>query len=306
MITIRLRRLALTFTLTLTFALVGARPALVRAQAADSAKAWQTNVLGNLSATQVGFQNWQGGGVNSLAMSAGIDGTAERVSDQWQQKYEMRLALGVVKQDTLEFRKAEDIIRLAANLQYTGDGFFGHFNPTLAASVRTQFTEGFNFDKDPVFESNPVGEQRTPPVKVSDLFSPATFQQSVGLTYNPSPWFTHRFGVAAKETVVTIERLRVLYGVDPADAVRFELGLESVTEIDREVFENVRYKSRLGLFATFNKAETPDMLWENLVSMKVNAWLHVNFEFVALFDNDISNRIQLKEVLSVGVSFLLI
>ncbi len=302
MITIRLRRLALIFALVL----VSARPALVRAQAADSTQTWHTSVLGNLSATQVGFQNWQGGGINSLAMSAGVDGAAERATDQWQQKYEMRLALGVVKQDTLEFRKAEDIILLAANLQYLGDGFFGHFNPTLAASVRTQFTEGFSYDKDPLFELDPVGEARTPPVKVSDLFSPATLQQSVGLTYNPNAWFTHRFGVAAKETVVTIERLRALYGVDPADAVRFELGLESVTEIDREVFENVRYKSRLGLFATFNKAGTPDMLWENLVSMKVNAWLHVNFEFVALFDNDISDRIQLKEVLSVGISFLLI
>ncbi len=302
MIAIRYRWLLLLFVLVPA----GVRPARAQAQVADSSRAWETSVFGSLSGSQVGLQNWQGGGINSLAVSAGIDGTATRITNRWQQKYEMRLALGVVKQDTLDFRKAEDIIVLAAKLQYAGGGFFSHFNPMLAASVRTQFTEGFNYDKDPLFALDPSGERRRPPVKVSDLFSPATLQQSIGLTYDPNAWFTHRFGVAAKETVVAIERLRVLYGVDPADAVRFELGVESVTQIDREIFENVRYKTSLGLFASFNKVETPDMLWENLVAMKVNAWLSVNFEFVALYDRDISNKLQLKEVLSVGVSLLLI
>ena len=105
---------------------------------------------------------------------------------------------------------------------------------------------------------------------------------------------------------MTIERLRVLYGVDPEDAIRFEAGLEAFTEVNKEVFTNVLYKSKLSLFASFNQPDKPDALWENLITMKVNKWLNVNFEVVTLYDVDISNDVQLKEVFSLGVSFILL
>ena len=77
--------------------------------------------------------------------------------------------------------------------------------------------------------------------------------------------------------------------------------MESRTEVDREVFENVRLRSSLNLFASFNQTFTetrlPDVLWENLITMEVNAWLGVDFEFVTLYDRDLSQRLQLKEVL---------
>ncbi len=267
---------------------------------ADSAAAWMTEATGQLSFAQAGFRDWQEGGVNTLALSSGINGKANRTSNRWKQTHEMRLTFGFVKQDTLDFRKAEDLIQFLSALQYQGTGFFERFNPTFAASLRTQFAEGFNYDKDP------LGLDRALPAKVSAFFAPATLTQSVGLTYKPLEWLTQRVGVATKETVVTIERLRVLYGVDPEDAVRFEVGLESFTEVDKEVFENVLYKSKLSLFASFNQLKKPDALWENLITMKVNRWLNVSFEFVTLYDLDITSEVQLKEVLSVGVSFSLL
>ena len=100
--------------------------------------------------------------------------------------------------------------------------------------------------------------------------------------------------------------LRTLYGVNASQAVRFQLGVESQTEFDREIFRNVRYKSTLGLFAAFNQEELPDMLWENLVVMKVNSWLSADFEFVTLYDRDIRDALQLKEILSIGISVLII
>lgn len=274
--------------------------ASLHAQDSTSVAPWKTDLVGKAAATQAGFQDWQGGGVNSLALSLGLDGKAARTAGRLEQKHEMRLTFGLVKQDTLDFRKAEDVIWLASTFAYRGNGFFGRFQPTFSASVRTQFAAGFNFDKDPIDGTRPA------PVKVSAFLAPAAFQQSLGLTYEPAPWISQRLGFGAKETVVTVRRFRALYGVDPADAVRFEGGLEARTEVDRAVAENVRYKASLGLFASFNKPENPDMIWENLVSMKVNSWLNVNFEYVLLYDKDVSDRIQMKEVLSVGVSFLLI
>jgi len=270
------------------------------AQDAPPPSGWKKSVIGKVAGTQVGFQNWQGGGVNSLALSTGVDGSATRTSGRLEQKHELKLSFGVVKQDTLELRKAEDQIWLSSTFVYKGDGFLGKFNPTLSASVRTQFAEGFNFDTDPI-----DGVRQTP-VKVSAFFAPATLQQSLGLRFEPAPWFTQRFGFGAKETVVTIERFRALYGVDPANSVRVEGGFEALTEIDRELVENVHYKSSLSMFAAFKTADNPDFIWENLIAMKVNSWLNVNFEWVAVFDNDVTDKVQWKEVFSVGVAISLI
>lgn len=298
-------RLFVKLMVGLVACLVGtASGRFAQAQEADTLAAepaWNVDVIGKLSGSQAGYRNWQEGGINTLAVTTGLDAKARRTVGNWAQTHEARLAFGLVKQEQSEVRKADDLIRLSAALQYAGAGFFRTFNPTIAIAARSQFAAGFNYDKNPF-----TGDTRPPPVKVSDFFSPATFTQTVGLAYDPAPWFKQRFGLAAKETVVRIERLRPLYGVPSDRSVRMEVGMESKTEFDREVVENVRLKSSLGLFAAFNKPDLPDLIWENLVAMKVNAWLGVNLEFAALYDRDVSRALQMKEVLSVGVSFVFI
>jgi hypothetical protein len=265
----------------------------------DSTIVWQKTLVGQASGAQAGFQNWAEGGVNTLALSFGADGSAEREEGRWNQKHELKLAFGLVKQDTLDFRKAEDLIRLRSKLVYTGDHFFATFKPTIAAGARSQMAPGYNFDSNPI-----AGNTRVPPVKVADFFSPAVFSQTLGLTYDPNSWFTERVGLSMKETVVSIERLRSLYSLDPDQSVRVETGIEAFTEIDRELVTNVRYKSSLGLFASFTTLDSPDVLWENLVALKVNSWLGVNIEWAVLLDKDVSQDVQFKEVFSIGVSYI--
>ena len=152
-------------------------------------------------------------------------------------------------------------------VRYKGDGFFSKWNPTFAADLRTQFLEGFDY-----------GSQ--PQERVSDLFAPAYLTQTLGLTYGIDDWFSQRFGL--------------------------ESGIESQTQLTREIFKNVIYKSTLSLFAAFNHADKPDAIWENLLTMKVNDWLQTNLEFVLLYDDDVKKEVQIKEVFSVGVAFTLL
>lgn len=261
---------------------------------------WESDVVGKLAGSQSGFSNWAKGGANSLALATGLSSKFALRTENWQQRHDVQLAFGVVKQDTLAFRKADDEINLASSLQYRGDGFFRLFNPTTAVQVRTQFAPGFNYKK------NPFDDGLPPPVKVSDFFSPAVFTQTLGLTYDPSEWFTQRFGVAGKQTVVLIPRFRALYGVPESGSVLAEVGIESRSKIERELFDNVFLKSSLGLFAAFNNPEVPDMMWENRLAMKVNSWLSVDVEADVLYDRDISTRLQLREVFRLGISMVFI
>lgn len=272
------------------------------AQEADTViyPVWENELAGRFSASQVGFQNWAEGGVNSLSAKSLISGEFVRKSVEWTHTYETRFAFGIVKQDTLNLRKSEDVIRLAGTVNYAGDGFLQKYTPTVALALRTQFAPGYKFEK------NPFEGDDSLPVKVSDFFSPATITQTIGLEYGSKWGFKQRLGIAAKETVVFIDRFAPLYGLQPGENVRFQLGVESKSQVDKEIFTNVKLSSALGLFAAFNQEELPDILWENLIVMQVNKWLSADFEVVTLYDRDISDDLQLKEALSVGISIVFI
>lgn len=274
----------------------------VFAQESDSAEVaeWDITALGKLNASQATYRAWTEGGISSLASTAQVSLDMKRQSNEWHQAYEMRSSFGVIKQDTLNVRKAEDLIRIKGQISYSGDGRFRVISPTVAFGIRTQFAPGFSYDKNPLNNGWPL------PVKVSDFFSPATFTQSLGFSYRTSWGFDQRLGVAAKEMVVLIDYLRPLYGLTPDQAIRYQLGIESHTQLDYEVVRNVRYKSSIGLFAAFNQENLPDMLWENTIVMKVNSWLSTDIEVVMLYDRDISKSLQLKEVFSIGLSIVFI
>ena len=251
--------------------------------------AWQTSVTAILAGSQASYDNWVEGGINSLAFTASINADANRTTENWITKHEGRFALGSLKQDTLDFQKADDLIQLSSTFQYKNETNFAKWNPTASFTLRTQFVDGFDYST-------------SPETKVSDFFSPAVLTQTIGLTYQPTEWFSWLIGIAAKETIVGIEELRPNFGNDLDETLRLESGFDSLMKLDRDVVENVNLKSSLGIFGAFNNLDKPDVRWENLVTMTVNSWLTVNFEFVTFYDLDLSDKVQLKQVLSTGVS----
>jgi hypothetical protein len=272
---------------------------------------WQYDASARLNFSQAAYSNWEeGGGTGSLAFTAGLGGAAQKRSEHWIQAYEVRLAFGLIDQEGQEVRKAEDEIYLNTSLRYDGDGFFHIFNPTIAGDLRTQFAEGFDYDENPFEGEVPDTDPRTDldvPVQTSAFFAPAFITESIGLTYEPVDYFTVRLGAASKQTVVREPDFRVLYGVDPDNSTRVEAGGELAANFDKNLTEKIRYRSQLNVFFSFNQTEDPpDARWDNTINLKVNDWLSTDLQFVALFDKDITSAIQLKETISVGVSFTLL
>lgn len=277
-----------------------------QSDAPEDSVTWTRNLTGNLSGSQAAYKDWQEGGLNSLSLSTSISGRAERSSRRWGQTHELRLTFGFINQEEEEFRKSEDLIRLQSSFRYKGNGFFRVLNPTIAANLRTQFAKGFDYSGNPFPSGTPQANEDAP-VQTSAFFSPAFFIESLGLTYEPAEWYSMRLAAATKQTVVLNEDLRVLYDVDLDKAARVEAGAEFAAALNREIAENVRYTSNFNAFFSFNQTDDPpDFIWENVFTMKVNSWLSTQFEFVALFDKNTTDAIQLKEVLSLGVSFVLI
>lgn len=285
--------------------------------ASDSVEAqWKYETLGKFSFSQAAYKDWkEGGGVNSLAFTTSLEGTAERAGERWAHSHDVRLVLGFLNQENRELRKSEDLIRLQSALRYHGGDFFQVFSPTLAVNLRTQFASGFNYSDNPYPEPGenpayPVGHPKAgeePPVKTSAFFAPATLTESLGLTYEPTDAFQMRLGGASKQTIVAEPDFRIIYGVDRENVARVEAGAEFASSLDYRIMEDVRYRGRLNVFFSFNQSEKPpDMIWENVVNLQVNDWLSTDLEFVALYDQNTTQAIQLKEVISVGISFSLL
>ena len=72
-----------------------------------------------------------------------------KTTENWITKLEGRFALGSLKQDSLDFRKADDLIQLGATFQYKNDTNLAKWNPTAALTLRTQFADGFDYGTSP-------------------------------------------------------------------------------------------------------------------------------------------------------------
>lgn len=287
------------FSLLLAPALAWAQPSTP--DTLESADGWIRDLGLQLAGSQAQYQNWQEGGIDALAVSARTDGVFYRVGGGIRQAHEVQLSLGAIKQDTLALRKADDIARYAFGIELDTAG---SFRPSFSASAKTQFLPGYDYSPDTdEYPELPVEESGA--VQVSAAFAPLFLTQSAGVVYDPGGGFTSRVGLGLKETVVTIARLRPLFGNGEDQNVRVQAGLDTELRFKREVVKNVTLSSRLAAFQAFNQLgnQEPDVLFENRVRMRVNDLLNVTVDGALLFDRDISEDVQLRQSLAVGLGF---
>ena len=262
---------------------------------------WRTSLAAQFQGNQAAYSNWQEGGVDALAFTASTEGTFDRVVGRFLTSQSVRLAFGLLQQDTLRVRKAADVVRYGVTAEAVSDHAF---RPFLGLSLRTQFANGYDYDPTPEeYPSLAVVPGRE--VRVSTFAAPLVLTQSAGVAYRPGGGFIARAGLALKETVVSARELRPVYGNGLDQAVRTEVGADLETVYERGLMENVRLRSRLTAFQGFGAIgeQAPDLLFENGLVLRVNDLLNVSLDASALYDRDISRDLQLREAVALGVTF---
>ena len=162
-------------------------------------------------------------------------------------------------------------------------------------TAKSQFAAGFEFDDD--------GTK----TKISQFLDPGYFTQPVGVGIKPYAWLESRLGGTLKQTVT---RDFNRFSDDPAttdiEKIRFEPGISWITNVKKELHENILLTSRLDIFSDLEAAKRIDVLWENVVNMKVTSLINVKLEFDLLYDRDVSTRRQIRQALAVGISYSLL
>lgn len=253
---------------------------------------WNLGVISGLNLTQVSYKNWTQGGEDALAYTATVISEAMHLTEVTQWSNYLKLAYGQSKLGSKGLRKTDDEIYFESLFIY----YLGtHINPYGSFTLRTQFAPGYEYPTD------------TTRFQVSKFFDPAYMTQSVGFAWQPDPIFTTRLGVGVRE-VLTSQFTQ--YSDDPETAeiekTRIQGGIESVSALGWEFAENMVLTSRLELFAPFEELDRIIVRSDNIIAMKVNKYVTANFNLVLINDVNVSARTQIKETLSIGLSYTIL
>ena len=241
--------------------------------------------------------NWYKGGESNYSMLGSITMQANYNNKQkvkWDNKLELRLGYQTSKGDTLyKYKTSEDLIRYTGKLglQATKRWYY-----TLQLIAQTQFAKGLKSNDKFVY---------------SDFMSPFKLNLSVGMDYNID-WLNHRLKGSAHIAPLAFnwkyvgrEDLATRYGLSEGQHGMTDYGSEFTLDFTWQVADNLKWKSRLYGYTTYERAE---LEWENTISFQFNKYISTNIFLYPRFD-DGANREegksywQFKEYASVGFSY---
>ena len=287
-----MRKLIFTlFTFILTFSLF----AQTNTTTTKKKKIWVTEGYFSFNVGQGGSRNWAAGSERfTLQGAAYLNYQANRKwrKNIWENSIDLSYAL--TNSNTTGFRKTDDKIdyvsmfrhRITKKDNVVGIGAW--FN------VRSQFHHGYDYTE-------------TPKRRISGLMAPGYItlgpgfdirsNKSVSLFVSPiAPrliLFTNRpysfnFQGGVKPDGSQEIPLSWHYNVDPVRKVRFELGALISLKYKREIAKNITYSTRADFFSNYvDDPQNIDVFWSNVLHMKVNNWLIVNYNFDLIYDDDV-------------------
>jgi hypothetical protein len=255
---------------------------------------WNNRMMGTLNFTQASFDNWAAGGENSWSALFNLSGSFINHQERWTWKNLYKLEYGQTKIGDAESKKTAD--EIFAESEYSRN-LTKVWSLYAALNGRTQIGSGYDYSVDPKIE-------------ISQFFNPAYFRESFGLKYTPSAIFDTRAGLGLKQTVTSKEMFAHLY-TDKSDTgelekLHNEIGLESVSNLNYKIKENMVFSSSLDIFSNLKSYDEIDVRWDNLISVEIIKYVTVSFNFQLYYDKDLSLKRQLKQYLAAGLTYTLL
>lgn len=259
---------------------------------ADTLDGWGLSWTGGFNGAQASYNNWSQGGVNTISVTGSTIFDARYRKDSFAYALGTNFKYGKAHIEERGARKTDD--RLAVNNKFSYLFDNEHWSAFGNLNFSTQFDKGFNYN---------VSEDEEP-ILISKFFAPAYFIQIAGIAYTPADVFTAEAGMAMKETIVSDTTLSTRYGLEPGSKYRFEPGYAVALNFETPIVSNVRLRSNMETFTNLqNDVRSTDVFFSNELIGRINDFMNMSFQFVLIYDDDFSTEVQLKQVLSAGVSF---
>lgn len=265
----------------------------------DSLNGWDLSWAAGLNGSQASYSNWAPGGVNNISVTGNSNFDALFKENRFSYIFTFNTRYGKSKVQDEGIRKIDDRLSVRNRFLYdlSDDEDGGDFKLFGNLNLRTQFDKGFDYG------AGPNGED----ILISRFFAPAYLSENAGLAYIPDEYFSVEAGLGLQQTFVQDETLSETYGLDAGETFRNEAGLTFAANYNRQVGTNVSIDSGLELFTNLNRAlSSTDVLFRNELTGRINSLMNASIRFDLAYDDDFSNEIQVAQILSIGISFILI
>lgn len=253
---------------------------------------WKKSGAFIINLNQGTLSNWAAGGEQSVL---GINGIFNYVfnfrskRNTWDNNID--LALGFQNATSFgKFRKIDDRIDITSKYGYQISKKW--YLATLV-NFNSQALAGYDYSV-------------TPNVKISSFLTPGKILISPGFDYKPNDKFSFYFSPMTirwvfKNNPAFFNVLK--FGVDSAEKVNTEFGAFFTAKTKLALSKWATYSCRLDLFSNYErKPQNVDLLMNNLLTLKFSKTFATNLSLDMIYDDDVRKRLQLKEILGVGLT----
>jgi hypothetical protein len=271
---------------------------------------WQKSFSGGINFNQATFNNWSGGGVNSLALGAIVNARALYQKEKWSWDNIAGLQLGYVNQEGKN-RKAADQMLLNTIVGYKIGKKWDAF---MSATFNSFFMPGYRYDKP--FRDGTTREASGEAFKVSQFLAPGQLTLAWGVAYKPNDWFSLRLSpFAPRFTFLTTDKVRfqenadslirgsqyTTYGVEAGKKVYTELlAFQLQASLNKNLSDNVSIKAEYFMYDNYQKIGSIDNRLNLLLAAKLTKLLSATFGLNLVYDDDFSGKLQVQQTLGIG------
>ncbi|MDB4087145.1 DUF3078 domain-containing protein [Flavobacteriaceae bacterium] len=265
---------------------------------------WKNSGNATFLLNQSSFSNWTSGGQSSISGTLQVNYNFNYADNGWAWDTKWISNFGVNKISGSEFlKKTDDRIEINSVLgkKFNND-IIGKWSYSSFFNFQTQFAKGYRFGNDS--NGNPNRTEK------SRFFSPATTQLGVGLYWKKSKDFwvnvapmTGKLILVNKFFTENLNENQTYFGVKKGGNNRFELGASIRAYYKSEIFKNITLENRLSLYSDYlDKPQNVDFDCTFNFVMKVNQYISTNLIFQFVYDDNEIKRVQVREVLGLGLN----
>ena len=273
-------------------------------QSNDIPEKWKNSGNALFLVNQSSFSNWTSGGQSSISGTLKIDYNFNYSDNGWDWDTKVISNFGLNKISGSDFlKKTDDRIEINSVLgkKFNTD-IIGRWSYSSFFNFQTQFAKGYRFGRDA--NGNPNRTEK------SRFFSPATVQLGVGMYWKKSKdlWvnvapMTGKLILVNRRFTENLSENQTYFGVKKGGNSRFELGASIRSYYKSEIFENVTMENRLSLYSDYlDRPQNIDFDCTFNFIMKVNQYVSTNLIFQFVYDDNEIRRVQVREVLGVGLN----
>ncbi len=265
----------------------------------DTLSGWSQSWEVGLNGSQASYSNWSQGGINNIAATGSSDFRAKYKENRFSYSFQFVSRFGQTRIQDEGVRKTDDRLAIRNRFLYDLADDGSDFKLFANINFRTQFAEGFDYG----------GGPNDTDLLISNFFAPAYFNQNAGLAYVPTDNFSFEAGFGMQQTIVSNSEVRQTnrYGVPEGDNIRNEAGITLAAAYSMRLATNLSWSSSVETFTSLNKSvSSTDVYFLNQITGRINNFMNASFRLDLVYDDDFSNEIQVAQVLSIGISFILL